>query len=164
MPFFFSITVNADCQIRLCIFSECWILLLSSLCPIGSVVGVKSSLLSSHQSAGIWSMPRSLCAAKRQIKETVISSTASAADSFVAVAEGPVEMRRRGGYTSTKCRRGKSQNGGVKGRRRGEDRAARCGSAPWYKALQLSQTLWREKQAGVQGMRTAMENKKWGKD
>lgn len=73
----------------------------SSLCPLSSVAGVKSSLLSSHQSAGIWSMPRSLCAAKRQIKESVISSAASAADSCVAVAEAVGRAGR--GYASAMC-------------------------------------------------------------
>lgn len=43
-------------------------------------------------------MPRPLCAAKRQIKETVISSAASSADSSAAMAEGCLltEARRRG--------------------------------------------------------------------
>lgn len=49
-------------------------------------------------------MPRSLCAAKRQIKETVISSTASAEDSYVAVAEWVVGAGR--GDTSAKCLKG----------------------------------------------------------
>lgn len=87
----------------------------SSLHPLSSVAGVKSSLLSSHQSAGIWSMPRSLCVAKRQIKETVISSAASAADSCVAVAEGGGGAGR--GYTSAKCLKGESGREG-RGRRR----------------------------------------------
>lgn len=56
-------------------------------------------------------MPRSLCAAKRQIKETVISSTASAADSYVAVAEragGAAE----GGLHFSKVSKGRIREGG----------------------------------------------------
>lgn len=62
---------------------------------------------------------------------------------------GPVELRREGrggegGYTSAKCRRVESRREGWGG---GEGAAHRR-SAPWYKVLQLSQTLWRETQAG----------------
>lgn len=61
----------------------------------------------------------SLCAAKRQIKETVISSAAPAADSCVATGGG-------GGHTPTKCERGESDEG----EERGEDRTIQRGSSP----------------------------------
>jgi len=69
-------------------------------------------------------MPRSLCAAKRQIKETVIGSTASAADSYVAVAE-----LASGAECVCVC-----EGGGLTlhqgGKDEGEDGAARCRSTP----------------------------------
>lgn len=91
-------------------------ILLSSLHPLSSVTGVKSSLLSSHQSAGIWSMPRSLCAAKQQIKEAVISSPASATDSCIAVQSGWWSWE---GFTlQQRMSKGRIWQGGM-GRRRG---------------------------------------------
>lgn len=58
-------------------------------------------------------MPRSLCAAKREIKETVISSAASAADSCIAVAEWACEAVR-----GAKGCKGKTMEGGMGRRRR----------------------------------------------
>lgn len=68
--------------------------------------GCKSSLLSSHQSAGISSMPRSLCAAKREIKGTVISSAASAAESCSAAAEWVCEGGAKGCQGKKRWREG----------------------------------------------------------
>lgn len=106
----------------------------------------KRSLLSSHQSAGIWSMPRSLCAAKWQIKETVISSAASAADSYAATAvcASGAEEERRG--TLQQSVEWENQGGSDEGEEK--DGATHRRSTPWYKVLQLSQTLWRETQSG----------------
>lgn len=101
--------------------------------------GCKSSLLSSHQSAGISSMPRSLCAAKREIKETVISSAASAADSCIAVAEWVCEGGAKG------CREKMWREGW---QRMGQQTV---GSTLWYKVLQLSEALWRENTRGRWG-------------
>lgn len=60
-------------------------------------------------------MPRFLCAAKREIKETVISSAASAADSCIAVTEWVCEaMRGAKGCKGEK----KNMEGGMGRRRR----------------------------------------------
>lgn len=56
-------------------------------------------------------MPRSLCAAKRQIKETVISSTESAADSYVFVAERASGAGEGGGVTLQQSVEGENHGG-----------------------------------------------------
>lgn len=108
-------------------------------------MGVKSSLLSSRQSAGISSMPRSLCAAKREIKETVISSAASAGDSNSRVGL----WSREGGYAPAKGCKGKTAEGGREGW--GRIGLQTVGSTLWYKVLQLSEALWRESTRGRWG-------------
>lgn len=84
-------------------------------------------------------MPRSLCAAKREIKEAVISSAASAADSCIAVAERVCEAVRG----AKACKGKKNMEAGM-GRKRRRTGQQTVGSAFCYKVLQLSGAPWRE--------------------
>lgn len=87
-------------------------------------------------------MPRSLCAAKQEIKDTVISLAASAADSCIAVAEQVCEAVRK-----AKGCEGKTMEGRIgRTRRMGQQTV---GST--YKVLQLSEALWRENRRGRWG-------------
>lgn len=93
-------------------------------------------------------MPRFFCAAKRQIKETVISSTASAADSYVAVVEGASGAGEEVEGILQQSVKEEIHGKRDEGEEKGKDRATHCGSTPLYKVLQLSRTLWRETQTG----------------
>lgn len=71
-------------------------------------------------------MPRSLCAAKRQIKETVISSAASAADRRCSGRAGWWSWE---GLHFSKVSKGRIGEGGM-GEEKGEDGVANRRSAP----------------------------------
>lgn len=75
-------------------------------------------------------MPRSFCAAKRQIKETVISSMASAADSYVAVAEGAGGAGEEVEGILQQSVKEESRGKRDEGEEKRKDRTTHCGSTP----------------------------------